>query len=177
MEHRAIFAGFGGQGVLSMGMIVTNAGMLEDKQVSWLPSYGPEMRGGTANCSVIVSDEAVASPIVSTPNVAVLMTLPAKKKFEPTVEEGGMLFINSSLIKEKCERNDVRAIYVPMTEIAKDLGNYRVANMVMLGALLKTTNIVKMESVMDSFLMVLGENKANLIPINEKALQAGMDAV
>jgi 2-oxoglutarate ferredoxin oxidoreductase subunit gamma len=177
MEHRLVFAGFGGQGVLSMGMLVTYAGMLEGKQVSWLPSYGPEMRGGTANCSVIVSDEAVASPIVTEPTAAVVMNRPSLTKFEPAVEKGGLLLINSSLIEDRSARDDLNVVYVPTNEIADGLGNLRVANMVMLGALLKLTGVVTLDSVIQSFLKVLGENKAKLIPINEKALAAGMEAV
>lgn len=177
MEHRIVFAGFGGQGVLSMGMLVTYAGMLEGKEVSWLPSYGPEMRGGTANCNVIVSDEPVSSPIVTEPTAAVVMNRPSLDKFESLVEKNGLLFINSSLIEVKSTRGDIGVFYLPANEIATGLGNPRVANMVMLGAFLKKTQAVTLQSVLDSFLKVLGENKANLIPINEKALEAGMNAV
>lgn len=177
MEQRFVFAGFGGQGVLSMGMLITYAGMLEGKQVSWLPSYGPEMRGGTANCSVIVSDEEVCCPIVTVPTTAVAMNLPSLDKFGPTVQEGGLLFINSSLIPNKCERTDIQVCYVPAGDIAHDLGNLKVANMVMLGAFLEKTRVVKPESVLESFKKVLGPAKAHLIPINEKALQAGADSV
>ncbi|MFZ5975345.1 MAG: 2-oxoacid:acceptor oxidoreductase family protein [Bacillota bacterium] len=177
MEHRIVFAGFGGQGVLSMGMLVTYAGMLEGKEVSWLPSYGPEMRGGTANCNVIVSDEPVSSPIITEPTAAIVMNRPSLDKFESTVEKNGLLFINSSLIEVKSTRDDISVIYVPTNEIAGELGNLRVANMVMLGAVLKKTQVVSIKSVMDSFLKVLGENKAKLIPINERALEAGMNAV
>lgn len=177
MEHRFVFAGFGGQGVLSMGMLVTYAGMLEGKQVSWLPSYGPEMRGGTANCNVIVSDALVSSPIVTAPTAAVVMNRPSLDKFGPLVEKNGLLFINSSLIDAKSDRGDIGVYYVPANDIAIGLGNARVANMVMLGAFLKKTGSVSPQSVMDSFLKVLGENKAKLIPINEKALEAGLNAV
>ena len=177
MEHRIVFAGFGGQGVLSIGMLVTYAGMLEGKQVSWLPSYGPEMRGGTANCGVIVSDEPVSSPIVTEPTAALVMNRPSLDKFESTVEKNGLLLINSSLIEAKSARGDLDVLYVPANDLAAGLGNPRVANMVMLGALLKKTQAVSLQSVMDSFLQVLGENKAKFIPVNEKALEAGMHAV
>jgi len=177
MEHRIVFSGFGGQGVLSMGMLVTYAGMLEGKEVSWLPSYGLEMRGGTANCNVIVSDEPVGSPIITAPTAAAVMNRPALDKFGPLVEKGGLLFINSSLIDAKNDRDDIGVYYVPANDIAAELGNVRVANMVMLGAFLKKTEAVSPKSVMDSFLKVLGENKAKFIPINEKALEAGFNSV
>lgn len=177
MEHRLVFAGFGGQGVLSMGMLVTYAGMLEGKGVSWLPSYGPEMRGGTANCSVIVADGEVASPIVTMPTAAVVMNLPSYDKFEPNVEKDGLLFVNSSLIDKKSQRDDVRALYVPVNDIAHDMGNPKVANMIMLGAFLELTKVVSPESVLESFPKVLGENKKHLIPINQQALAKGAAAV
>ncbi|NLT17293.1 MAG: 2-oxoacid:ferredoxin oxidoreductase subunit gamma [Clostridiales bacterium] len=177
MEHRIVFAGFGGQGVLSMGMLVAYAGMIEDKEVSWLPSYGPEMRGGTANCNVIVSDAPVSSPIVTVPTAAVVMNRPSLDKFGPLVEKGGILLVNSSLIDIKSDRTDIDVFYVPANDIAAGLNTPRAANMVMLGAFLKTTGAVSPKSVMDSFLQVLGVNKASLIPINEKALEAGLNAV
>ena len=177
MEHRIVFAGFGGQGVLSMGMLVAYAGMIEGKEVSWLPSYGPEMRGGTANCNVIVSDAPVSSPIVTVPTAAVVMNRPSLDKFGPLVEKGGILLVNSSLIDIKSDRTDIDVFYVPANDVAAGLKIPRAANMVMLGAFLKTTGAVSPKSVMDSFLQVLGVNKASLIPINEKALEAGLNVV
>lgn len=137
MIEQVIMAGFGGQGVMSMGQLLAYSGMLEGKNVSWLPSYGPEMRGGTANCNVIVSDDEIGSPIVTEATAVIAMNLPSLDKFEHSVMPGGTLIINSSLIERKCSRTDIDVFYIPANEIADELGNNRVANMVMLGAYLK----------------------------------------
>ena len=129
MNQEMIFAGFGGQGVMLMGQILSYAGMMEEQQVSWFPAYGPEMRGGTANCSVIIGDEAVGTPIVTEPQVVVAMNLPSLDKFEPHLAAGGILLINSSLIERSAKRSDVKALLVPCNDIAKELGNPKVANM------------------------------------------------
>ena len=152
MLEQNIFAGFGGQGVLLMGQLLAYAGMLEDKEVSWLPSYGPEMRGGTANCSVVVSDSPVASPIVTMATTVVAMNRPSLDKFEDSVLPDGKLFINSSIIDKKSDRGDVEVYYVPCNEIAEELGNPRVANMVMLGAYIEKTKCVDFESVLQALL-------------------------
>ncbi|MEI0530880.1 2-oxoacid:acceptor oxidoreductase family protein [Brachyspira pilosicoli] len=176
--ERLIFAGFGGQGVMSMGQMIAYAGMIENKHVTWCPSYGPEMRGGTANCSVVVSDELVGSPIVShDATAAVIMNLPSLTKFEKDVLPNGVLLINSSLIEKKASRNDVRVAYVEANKIAGDIGNPKAANMVMLGALLTLQNIVSFDSIQQAFLKVFGERKKEFLPGNEKALNAGRDAV
>ncbi len=177
MEERIIIAGFGGQGVMAMGQLLTYAGMIEGKHVSWLPSYGPEMRGGTANCSVIVSSEPVGSPVVVNSTTAIVMNKPSLDKFEPSVNKGGRLFINSSLIEQKSKRDDIEVYYIPANEIADELGNMRVANMVMLGAYLEATKTVDVESVLEGFTKVFGENRAHLIPINKEALERGAQAV
>lgn len=177
MLEQNIFAGFGGQGVLLMGQLLAYAGMLEDKEVSWLPSYGPEMRGGTANCSVVISDEPVASPVVTKASTVVAMNRPSLDKFEDAVLPGGMLFINSSIIDKKPTRTDIKVYYVPCNEIAEELGNGRVANMVMLGAYIALTKCVDIESVLDALLHKLGEKKAHLIPMNRDALNRGADSV
>lgn len=177
MLEQNIFAGFGGQGVLLMGQLLAYAGMLEDKEVSWLPSYGPEMRGGTANCSVVISDEPVASPVVTKASAVVAMNRPSLDKFEDAVLPGGMLFINSSIIDKKPERTDIKVYYVPCNEIAEELGNGRVANMVMLGAYIELTKCVDIESVLDALLHKLGEKKAHLIPLNREALNRGAESV
>lgn len=172
--ERVIMAGFGGQGVMSMGQLLTYAGMIEDKQVSWLPSYGPEMRGGTANCAVIVSDTPVGSPIITDDaTCAIIMNLPSLLKFESSVVAGGNLLINSSLIEKKSERTDINVYYIPANEIANELGNGRVANMVMLGAYLELTNVVKVDSVIEAFKKVYGPSKETLIPLNKQALERG----
>ncbi len=177
MEERLIIAGFGGQGVMSMGQLLTYSGMIEDKNVSWLPSYGPEMRGGTANCSVIVSDELIGSPIVTEASTAIVMNKPSLDKFEKDVVEGGKILINSSLIDKKTNRADLNAYYVPANDIANELGDARIANMVMLGAYLELTKVVKIESIIEAFKKVFGESKVHLIPLNQKALEKGAEAV
>lgn len=172
--ERIIIAGFGGQGVMSAGKLLTYAGMLEDKQVSWLPSYGPEMRGGAANCSIIVSDSPVGSPIITNDATsAIIMNLPALDKFENSIVEDGALIINSSLVGRKVSRDDVRAYYINATDIANELGNLRVANMVLLGAYLEVTKTVGIDSALEAFKKVYGPRKEHLIPLNKKALEIG----
>ncbi len=177
MEERIIIAGFGGQGVMAIGQLLTYAGMIEGKHVSWLPSYGPEMRGGTANCNVVISSDDVGSPVVIDSTSAIIMNKPSLDKFENSVVKGGKLFINSSLIDRKSERDDIDVYYVPCNEIADKLGNSRVANMVMLGAYLEATKIVSIDSVLQGFTKVFGERKAHLIPINKEALEKGAEAI
>ncbi len=175
---RIICAGFGGQGVMSMGQLLTYAGMLEEKEVSWLPSYGPEMRGGTANCSVTVSDKTVGSPIISKDaTCAIIMNLPSLAKFEEEVKPGGKIIVNSSLIQKKVTREDIEVYYVPANDIAIELGNPKVANMVMLGAYLQTDPIVKVESVLEAFKKVFGPSKEKFVPLNKEALQKGGEAI
>lgn len=175
--RKIIMAGFGGQGVMAMGQLVTYAGMLEGKQVSWLPSYGPEMRGGSANCSVIVSEEPVGAPVFTQATDVIVMNGPSYDKFASHLIPGGNLFINASLVKPENLREDVNVYQVPVNDIAKEIGNNRVANMVMLGAFLDATNIASRDSVIKAFTKVYGDSKKKLLPINEKALQAGAERV
>lgn len=177
MQERVIMAGFGGQGVMSIGQLLTYAGMIENKNVSWLPSYGPEMRGGTANCNVMVSDTNIGSPIVTEATSAIVMNRPSLDKFEEDIVKDGNLLINSSLIDRKAEREDVKVYYIPANEIANELGNARVANMVMLGAYLELTNAVKFDSILEAFKKVFGDAKSHLIPINKEALETGAELV
>ncbi len=172
-----IFAGFGGQGVLLIGQLLAYAGMYEGKNVSWLPSYGPEMRGGTANCSVVVSDDPIASPCINMANCVIAMNRPSLDKFEQNVLPGGKLFINSSIIDKKATRTDIDVYYVPCNEIADSLNNPKVGNMAMLGAYLEATKAVESKSVLDALLYKLGEKKAHLIPLNEQAIELGKAAV
>ena len=148
MVERNIFAGFGGQGVLLMGQLLAAAGMMEGKNTSWIPSYGPEMRGGTANCSVMLSDEEIDSPLVTRPTSLIVMNRPSLEKFEDKVVPGGSIFVNSSMIDIKVKRTDVSAYYVPCTEIASELGNSKVSNMIMLGAYLGKSKCVEVETVL-----------------------------
>lgn len=178
LDEKIICAGFGGQGVMLIGQLITYAGMIDGKQVSWLPSYGPEMRGGTANCSVMVSDGPIGSPVISNnATAAIIMNLPSLVKFEPEVLPGGKMLINSSLIEKKAERSDLDVYYVPCNDIANELGNMKVANMVMLGAFLELTKLVEVESVIAALEKIFGEAKKNLIEINRTAMEKGAEVV
>lgn len=177
MTQEMICAGFGGQGVILMGQIITYAGMMENHQVSWMPAYGPEMRGGTANCSVIISDEPVGSPIVTEPCVVVAMNLPSLDKFEPSLVPGGILLINSSLIDQAAKRTDIKVYRVPCNDIATELGNPKVANMVMVGAILASSKAVSIESVLTVLSKKIFKNKPQVMKINEEAIRRGMACV
>lgn len=175
--EKVIIAGFGGQGVMSMGQLLSYAGMVENKNVSWLPSYGPEMRGGTANCNVIVSDSQVGSPIITgDATTAIVMNLPSLLKFEKSIIPGGVILINESLIENKASREDITAYYVPANEIANELGNSKVANMVMLGSFIEITKIVSIDTVIDALKKVY-EGKEELVPLNVMALEKGVESV
>ncbi len=175
MHEEVVFAGFGGQGVLLMGQLVTYAGMMEGRNVTWMPSYGPEMRGGTANCGVVVSKEEIASPLVSEPTSVVAMNRPSLEKFQGMVRQGGLIIYNSSLVDVEPARNDVRVLAVPANEIANELGDVRVANMVALGAFLGATGVVSVDTVLQALKKVLPERRHGLIPLNQKALARGME--
>src|SRR5690554_1142902 len=162
-QQKIICAGFGGQGVMSMGRLIAYTGMEEGLEVSWLPSYGPEMRGGTANCSVIISEEFVGSPVVTEADAAIIMNLPSLVKYEKNVVIGGNLLINSSLISEKTSRGEVKAYEIAANDIANELGNAKVANMVMLGAYSELTRIVTNKSIIQSLEKVLGTSKRHLL--------------
>lgn len=178
LNEKIICAGFGGQGVMLMGQLISYAGMLEGKEVSWLPSYGPEMRGGTANCSVMVSEKPIGSPVITDDaTTAIIMNLPSLDKFEVDIIAGGNIIINSSLIERKTRRDDLKAYYIPANDIAVELGNPRVANMIMLGAYLELTKVVSVDSVMTALKKIFGESKAHLMKINEDALAKGAQAV
>ncbi|HNU81056.1 MAG TPA: 2-oxoacid:acceptor oxidoreductase family protein [Bacillota bacterium] len=173
MAHEIIMAGFGGQGVMAMGKILVEAAMEEGKNVSWLPSYGPEMRGGTANCSVIVSDEPIGAPIVTEATAAIVMNRPSLDKYENTVVPGGALLINSSLIDKKATREDIKVYYVPANEIANELGTDKVANIVMLGAYLQSSGAASFDSIMNIITHIFSGKKASVIPLNKEALIRG----
>ena len=170
-----LFAGFGGQGVLFAGKFLAYKGLVQDKQVSWLPSYGPEMRGGTANCSVIISDTPVGSPIITNPDVLVAMNLPSLQKFVDSVVPGGHILVDSTLIGVKVERTDVQVHYIPATQMAKDAGFATLANMILAGKVLKEIDIVSFEGNKETLESFIPAKKAGLIDINCKALQAGYD--
>ena len=174
MLIKTIFAGFGGQGVMSMGLNLAQAAMLEGKNVTYLPSYGAEVRGGTANCTVAISDEEIASPVASSPDFIVAMNQPSLVRFQNQIQSGGVLFINSSLIEAEVSRGDIDIVRVPANSIAEELGSPRSANMVMMGAFTKKSNIVSVSSVIEGLKSAL-KDKQKLIAINEKALMAGYD--
>jgi len=176
MLLKTIFAGFGGQGVLSMGLNLAQAAMLEGKNVTYLPSYGAEVRGGTANCTVAISDEDIASPIASAPDFVVVMNQPSLVRFQNQVESGGTLFMNSSLINIEVLRGDIDIVSIPANSIAEELGSPRSANMVMLGAFTKKSNLVSLSSVIKGLKGAL-KNKQKLIAVNQDALKVGYDLI
>ena len=176
MKKEFIFAGFGGQGMLLIGKFLAMASMLEGKHVSWLPSYGPEMRGGTANCSVNVSDEEVASPIVDQADVVIAMNLPSLDKFEKSVRPGGVLVINSSIIERKSVRDDITVVYCDAMKIADEVGNPKGANVAILGAMMAKVDVCSVDSMIEAIRIELGERKARFLEGNKKALLAGMEA-
>lgn len=172
-----ILAGFGGQGILFVGKMLAYAAMLKNKKLSWLPSYGPEMRGGTANCHVIIDDEPVGSPIILNPNILLAMNLPSLDKFENKVVKGGMIFVDSSLISRKVMRDDVETVYVNATEIAELQGNRTLANMVMLGAIIKKTGLFTLDEIKETIEKSIPTSKKALVAPNTAAVIAGIDAV
>lgn len=176
MLQEVLLAGFGGQGVMSMGQLLAYAGMFEGKYVSWIPSYGPEMRGGTANCSVCVSDEPISSPIFTEPTTLIVLNRPSLEKFEDDVLSGGLLIINSSLVDIPAKRSDLRVVSLAANNLAYEkLANDRVANMILLGAFVELTGAVSIGAVVDALKKVLPEYRHNLIPLNQKALELGRD--
>ncbi|MBQ3090528.1 MAG: 2-oxoacid:acceptor oxidoreductase family protein [Oscillospiraceae bacterium] len=177
MKKKIMIAGFGGQGVMSIGKSLVEAGMEEGLEVSWVPSYGPEMRGGTANCSVTLSDRPVAAPVFSRCTELIAMNYPSLLKFAPTVDPEGIIFINSSIITEDFDRPDVTIYRVPCDDIARGLGNVKCANMVMLGAVIAATGAVSKETVEKMIHHIFSGPKAKLADLNIAALSAGMDSV
>ena len=170
-----LIAGFGGQGILFAGKFLAYKGLLEDLQVSWLPSYGPEMRGGTANCNVILSEEAVGSPIVTSPDVLIAMNLPSLQKYVDAVVPGGQIYVDSTLIAEKVERTDVEVYYIPATAMANEAGVPTLANMVMMGHVLRHNPQLTFEGTEVTVQKLVPPKKAELVGLNMKALEAGRD--
>ena len=173
MTTQILIAGFGGQGVLFAGKLLAYKGMYDNKEISWLPSYGPEMRGGTANCSVIISDTPVGSPIVDAPDVLMVMNLPSLDKYENAVVKGGKIFVDSSFIERKVVREDVDAYYVPATKMAAEAGVPTLANMILLGKMLKETQVLDFEGLEGVFKKIVSAKRADLIDANLKALELG----
>jgi len=176
MLLKTIFAGFGGQGVLSMGLNLAQAAMLDGKKVTYLPAYGAEVRGGTANCTVAISDEDIASPIASSPDFVVVMNQPSLVRFQNQIESGGIMFLNSSLIEMEVSRGDIDVVSVAANDIAEEMGSPRSANMIMLGAFTKKSNLVSMDSIINGLKTAL-KGKQKLVAINKKALTIGYELV
>ncbi len=173
MTHEILLAGFGGQGILFSGKFLAYDGLLEEREVSWLPSYGPEMRGGTCNCSIILSDTKIGSPIVSNPNVLVAMNLPSLDKFESTAVPGAKIFVDSSLIDRKVERDDVDVYYIPATKLASDENLPGLANMIMIGHVIAKAGVMPYENVEITMKKLVPAKKQNLIELNIKAVELG----
>lgn len=170
-----LFAGFGGQGILFSGKFLAYKGLIEDRQVSWLPSYGPEMRGGTANCSVIISDEPVGSPIVGNPDVLIAMNLPSLDKYEDAVVPGGKIFVDSTLIGRKVRRTDVEVHYIPATQMASDNQMPTLANMIIMGKVLQVCPELGATHIQEALKKVVSARHQDLLAVNEKALQLGAE--
>ncbi len=175
MLHEVMFAGFGGQGVLTIAKNLAYTAMLEGKEICWMPTYGPEMRGGTCGCTVSVSDNPVSSPILEKYTAAVVLNQPSLDKYEPKVKPGGLLIWESSNIINKPKRNDVKAIAIPAYEESTKLGNPLMMGMIMLGAFIQKTGAISIEGVLDALKKTLPERRHDLIPLNEQALKKGYE--
>ncbi len=173
MTNNILLAGFGGQGILFAGKFIAYKGLIEGKQISWLPSYGPEMRGGTANCSVIVSDDPIGSPIVANPDVLIVMNLPSLDKYEDAVVPGGKIFVDSTLIERKVNRTDVDVYYIPATKMAKDMNAPTLANMIMTGKFIKETKAIDYNGIEDGLKKVVSAKHADMLAVNLGAIKAG----
>jgi len=175
MQQEGIIAGFGGQGVLFAGQLLSYTALDEGKEVTWFPSYGPEMRGGTANCTVVISDEEIGSPLVNRPTAVLAMNLPSLEKFENLVKEGGVLVVNASMVNRDVEREDIKVVSIPANEIAQELGSERTANMIMLGALLGNLDLLSLEAVDEALDNHLPERHKKFLPMNKEALRRGAE--
>jgi 2-oxoglutarate ferredoxin oxidoreductase subunit gamma len=173
MQTEVIVAGFGGQGVLFTGQLLS--AMDEGKEVTWIPSYGPEMRGGTANCTVVIADEEIGSPLVRNPKAVIAMNLPSMDKYEPVVQAGGLLVVNGSMVNRKVNRNDIRSVIVPANDIAEELGDKKLINMVLLGALLGNTDVLPIDALKKALKEHLPERHHKLLPLNYQALEKGAE--
>lgn len=173
MQTEILIAGFGGQGVLFAGQLLSYAAMDEGKSVTWIPSYGPEMRGGTANCTVIISDEEIGSPLVSHPMAVIAMNRPSMDKYEPLVKPGGVLVVNTSMVDRKATRKDIRVLEVDANDVAEKLADKRLSNMVLLGALLSQLPVLPVESIERALKAHLPERHHRLLPQNYEALHEG----
>ena len=175
MTNEIILAGFGGQGILFAGKLLAYSGLIDSKEVSWLPSYGPEMRGGTANCSVCISDKPIGSPLVVEPDMLIVMNKPSYDKFIDTVKPKGLVLVDSSLIDDKTDRTDINALYVPATAMAAENDIKGMANIILVGRLIKETGLASVEVIRRAFEKIVPASKASLIDLNMKAISLGME--
>jgi len=177
MHEEVIVSGFGGQGALFAGQLLTYTGLDEGWHVTWIPSYGPEMRGGTAHCTVILSDDDIGSPIIRRPTICIVMNPASMDKYDPLVKPGGLLVANSTLVRTRSERDDIKAVYVPANELAVELGNVKMANVILLGAMLGTRQILPIESIKRSLDEHIPERRKHIIEPNKRALDRGIQFV
>ena len=177
MQHDVIISGFGGQGTLTAGQLLANAGMDAGKHVTWIPSYGPEMRGGKARCTVVVADDPIGAPLMRQPTALIVMNIPSWEAFEPTVKPGGVMVTNSSLVPRKSVRTDIREIVIPATDIASELGSPKLANVVCLGALAQATGVLPVEEIAKELENYLPKRHKELLPANLEALRKGASLV
>jgi 2-oxoglutarate ferredoxin oxidoreductase subunit gamma len=175
MQTEILLSGFGGQGALFAGQLLSYAAMDSGREVTWIPSYGPEMRGGTANCTVVIADDEIGSPFVQYPEAVIVMNLPSLDKYEPNVKKGGLLIVNKSMVNRKPNRSDIRVVEIPASEIAQELGDPRMTNMVLLGGLLANLPILALETVEKSLKEHLPARHQKLLPLNYKALRKGAE--
>ncbi len=175
IQEEIIISGFGGQGALFAGQLLAYAAMDQDLHVTWIPSYGPEMRGGKARCTVVISEEEIGSPLVRRPSAAIVLNIPSMEAFEPAVKPGGVLVVNSSLVPQKSDRDDIRVIYVPASDIASELGNIRLANVVCLGALVQALGVLPLEAIEKALDDHLPERHRKLLGLNKEALRKGAE--
>jgi len=177
MNEEIVIAGFGGQGVLSMGQVLSYAGVIEKKEVSWMPSYGPEMRGGTANCITIIGDEEISSPIISSFDTVIALNQPSVDKFESAVKKGGLMIYDSTNIVHPPTRKDIEIVALAASAESVKMDNTKIMNMIVLGAFLKKRPIIKIENILLGLKKVLPERYHNLLPLNEQAIKRGMEMV
>jgi 2-oxoglutarate ferredoxin oxidoreductase subunit gamma len=176
METSIVIAGFGGQGALFAGQLLAYAGMAEGRHVTWIPSYGPEMRGGTANCTVIISDDAIGAPLVAQPDVAIVLSLPSFEKYDPLVKTGGLLIVNSSIVSVTSQREDIEIIYMPANAIAEEFGTIKMLNVAVVGAMLARRPVLNLKAVERTLIEQLSKKKAHLIDANLEVLKHGYEA-
>ncbi|MDY7039215.1 MAG: 2-oxoacid:acceptor oxidoreductase family protein [Thermodesulfobacteriota bacterium] len=177
MTKKTVFAGFGGQGVLMMGYVLAVSAMNDGRHVTYLPSYGAEVRGGTANCTVIISDEEIFSPVSSSPDYAVIMNKPSLSRFEGSIKEGGVIFLNSSLVDRESFREDIEVVKIPANKIALELKSDRTLNMIMLGAFVSKTRVTSLDSIMNGLTEIVKGKKASVMKLNRKGMDRGAEYV